>query len=299
MSSSAITKEVRKRGQDRFLLETVICDLHGTCLQLGAMTAIASSSLDALARRVPPAWRHFALNDTAVMLFALRFSSQMELPEPVKEAIRNLYIDLGTFKSQLLAAVERGTKTDDGGRPVVVRLAARARDLCREAALVLRMSEPCVHARLAPLLVAEDRRVAERRAALDLGARGARRAAPVPALRGRLRVRHRDGRGVRGRDGLARPGAARALVRAGRRRATERSSTTGTGGAVVDRRDPPMEQSSTSGSSGGAVVDHRDPPMEQSPMGRTCRVPPASERSERSRSTFSLRRAIARSRRDR
>jgi len=119
------------------LFESIICDLHWTCLHVGAVASLLSAFSETDAGWTLRSWRRVMLDDTSTMRLALRYCSDMALPPAVEEALRDLYAGFAKLKSVLAPIIDRPERYNSRQRQAIVELAPTARLLAHAAVAAL------------------------------------------------------------------------------------------------------------------------------------------------------------------
>jgi len=84
-----------------FLLETVVCDVHGAFLQIATLSLMTMNCARPNATTNLRACRHLMHDDSKIMLLALRYGHEIGLDGSTIDKLSRLYVDMGRAKAAL------------------------------------------------------------------------------------------------------------------------------------------------------------------------------------------------------
>ena len=138
----------RSLANHELLFESIICDLHWTCLHVGAVTSLLNAFSETDAGWTLRSWRRVLLDDTSTMRLALRYCSDMALPPAAEEALADFYAGFAKLKSVLAPIIDRPERYNSRQRQAIVELTPMARRLTQAAVAALNSVDGESHQRL-------------------------------------------------------------------------------------------------------------------------------------------------------
>jgi hypothetical protein len=136
-----------------FLLETVVCDVHWTAMQIGTITMLLSRARSGENNRLQSG-RHLVHDDSKTMLLALRYAQQIGLDADIVAKLTNIYRRVGEAKVSLALLTEAARQ----GRARQIPLQAPCeawRRIAGEAAITLTQLQRETGSRLGPQYAAD------------------------------------------------------------------------------------------------------------------------------------------------
>jgi hypothetical protein len=132
----------------KYLLETVVCDVHWTAMQIGTITMLLARARAGESSGLQSG-RHLVHDDSKTMLLALRYATQMGLGADIVAKLTNIYRRVGEAKLSLAPLTEAARL----GRAQQTPLQAPCdvwRRIAGEAAATIAQLQSETGARLAP-----------------------------------------------------------------------------------------------------------------------------------------------------